>query len=194
MYVPHIGTFVQRDPLPQGGPLLVYSDEAVTELRRRMSGEEVINLYAYVSGNPVNSSAPSGLKKKDGGACLSDVWCACGVAFTAHRVSASLTCLLILLPPSANQPGTLLCLSVVNGLNTPFAALCLLLGLMDCMKKFPSAPPPPPAPIPPPTPIDPNDAARGLCRAYCAATLGPNAPNQEFQDCFDDCMISGPPT
>lgn len=61
MYVPHVGAFVQRDPLPQGIPILGYSDSAVSELRARMNKHEASNLYAYAMENSINSRDPTGL-------------------------------------------------------------------------------------------------------------------------------------
>jgi len=63
MYAAQTGTFAQRDPLPQGGPILGYSDEAVTAMRNRSSDvvRAGVNLYEYVFGNPVVSTDPSGL-------------------------------------------------------------------------------------------------------------------------------------
>jgi hypothetical protein len=61
MYVPHIGTFIQRDPLPQGAQVLGYTDAMVAALRSRMSRQESSNLYSYCIANPTNRRDPQGL-------------------------------------------------------------------------------------------------------------------------------------
>lgn len=55
MYHAGIGTFLQRDPLPQDGePVLMYSHGYATARMRDQ------NLYAYTSDSPINATDPSG--------------------------------------------------------------------------------------------------------------------------------------
>lgn len=66
MFVPHVGIFIQRDPLPQNEAFLVYSDEIVTALHTQQDDTDAVefaskNLYEYANASPATFTDPTGL-------------------------------------------------------------------------------------------------------------------------------------